>query len=493
MNQRTQVGSIVLVAALCLAILGDALLRSTPWGINIFLWISALGLVLVLLGRRWSNFSAPRQYELTTTALLGAAAFAWHDSPALGLLNALAILVAFGLVALPAHAKPLRLSGVMEYALEAASSGIYTLCGLPVLLFGDVEWKQVSHRTVSRRLITVGRGVLLALPLLFVFGGLLMAADAVFEGIVNRVLTEYFNNLFSHVFVIGFCTWISAGFLRGVFVGKELAIRDLTRPKALAVGGVEAVVVLTLLNLLFLSFVLVQFHYFFGGAAQIGSYTKLTYAEYARRGFFELVAVAALILPLLLVLEWLVQKDQHKLLLLFRGLIGLQVIFLFVIMASALQRMRLYQGEFGLTELRLYTTAFMGWLAAVLIWFMLTVLIGKRERFAFGALVAGFLLVGALHLLNPDDFVIRTNLARTAEGRSFDAKYASSLSADSVPALIGGLASLSPQERKLVATRILKRWSGPELRDWRSWNSSRYKARALTQEYQRILTEAANE
>jgi hypothetical protein len=187
-----------------------------------------------------------------------------------------------------------------------------------------------------------------------------------------------------------------------------------------------------LLNLLFLSFIIVQFRYFFGGTAHLGNYTKLTYAEYARRGFFELVAVTALILPLLLVLEWLLHKDHPVPLRWFRSLAAFQVILLFVIMASALQRMRLYQSEFGLTELRFYTTTFMGWLALVFMWFMATVLRGRRDRFAFGALLTGFLGIAVLHFLNPDDLITRTNLARVAAGRSFDVKYATSLSADSI-------------------------------------------------------------
>ena len=70
-----------------------------------------------------------------------------------------------------------------------------------------------------------------------------------------------------------------------------------------------------------------------------------------------------------------------------------QIALLFVIMASAFERMRLYQAEYGLSEQRLYPTAFMGWLAVVFVWFCLTVLRGHRERFAFGAMVAGFLLI----------------------------------------------------------------------------------------------------
>ena len=65
-------------------------------------------------------------------------------------------------------------------------------------------------------------------------------------------------------------------------------------------------------------------------------------------------------------------------------------------MASALERMRLYQRAYGLTELRLYSTAFMLWLAAVCCWFLVTVLRGRRSGFAIGAVVTALATVVAL-------------------------------------------------------------------------------------------------
>ena len=160
-------------------------------------------------------------------------------------------------------------------------------------------------------------------------------------------------------------------------------------------------------------------------------------------------------MPLLLGAHWLLNKEDARAQRIFRLLAGTQVLLLFVVMASAVQRMRLYQNEYGLTELRLYTTAFMGWLAVVFLWFAATVLRGYRERFAFGALVAGFLLLAALHVLNPDALIVRTNVALAQAGRRFDASYAASLSADAVPALVAGLAKLSPAERSKAAACIL--------------------------------------
>ncbi len=54
------------------------------------------------------------------------------------------------------------------------------------------------------------------------------------------------------------------------------------------------------MNLLFLAFVLVQLRFLFGGSGLEEQRVGLTYAEYARHGFFELVVVAVLVLPLIL-------------------------------------------------------------------------------------------------------------------------------------------------------------------------------------------------
>src|SRR5262249_24542297 len=186
----------------------------------------------------------------------------------------------------------------------------------------------------------------------------------------------------------------------------------------------EMAIPLGMLDVLFLSFVIVQFRYFIGGAASVETSTGLTYAEYARRGFFELVAVSALVLPILLGIDWLVSNGTAATRRIFRALALIRVLLLSLIMLSAVQRMRLYQSEYGLTELGLYTTAFMGWQGLVFVWFILTVLRGRRERFAFGAMTAGLVVIGLLHVASPDAFIIRINTDRIREGRRFDAVYA---------------------------------------------------------------------
>jgi hypothetical protein len=259
-----------------------------------------------------------------------------------------------------------------------------------------------------------------------------------------------------------------------------------------SLGVVEVGVVLGLLNALFLSFVFVQLRYFFGGSEVVLSSADMTYAVYARRGFFELVWVAALVLPLLLGVHWMLRKERPAHERLFRALSGGLLLMLFVIMASAIGRMRLYQSEYGQTELRFYVTAFMGWLAVVFVWFALTVLRGERERFACGALVAAVAIVGALHFANPSALIVRTNAALARDRRVFDAPYASSLGADAVPALLEALPEMRPHERAQVASNLLV-WATADNSDWRSWNWSRSRARGAVGERELMLREWAKQ
>ncbi|MEP6688748.1 MAG: DUF4173 domain-containing protein, partial [Gemmatimonadales bacterium] len=209
---------------------------------------------------------------------------------------------------------------------------------------------------------------------------------------------------------------------------------------------------------LFAAFVVVQFRYLFGGSELVRSLTGMSYAEYARRGFFELVAVAALSLPLLLVADhWLDRSDMRRVWR-FRQLAGLMLLLLDVMLASALLRMWLYTTQFGLTELRFYTTAFMGWLVLVFGWFVATVLRGRRERFATGALAAGWLVLAALNLVNPDGVIAGVNLRRAATGRPLDVAYTAKLSADALPAFHRGLPRLATNEACEAADRLEIRW-----------------------------------
>jgi hypothetical protein len=341
----------------------------------------------------------------------------------------------------------------------------------------DVRWRDVARGRWRRPALGVTRGVFLAFPLLVVFGGLFAAADAVFETLIVELFGFDVVELLGHLFLTLFFAWIAAGLLWVALLTSNPESLAFPRPAALSLGIVEVGVVLGLLDTLFLAFVAVQVRYLFGGAERVVETAGLTYAEYARRGFFELVTVTALVLPVLLLAHWLLRAENRAHEHVFRALSGAMVALLFVIVASALQRMYLYTQQFGLTELRLYATIFMLWISVVLVWLVLTVLRGRRDRFAFGVLVTGFTAILLINALNPDALIARINVDRMEAGKEFDAYYLTHLSADAAPVLVESLPHMSESDRRMVEENLHVRWA--EGGDWRTWNLSRSRAQRL--------------
>lgn len=269
-------------------------------------------------------------------------------------------------------------------------------------------------------------------------------------------------------------------------VGTEPAIkRDFQNldnskfPSVFTLGTVETVIVLGLIDLLFVSFVAVQIPYFFGGMDLVQNTPDFKLADYARRGFGELVAVSALVLPMLLLSHWLLRKDGSRVGTIFKILAGVQIALLFVIMASAVQRLVLLTGElgYGLTTVRFYPMVLMTWLAVVFLWFAFTVLRGARQHFAWGGLWSAIVILGATNLMNPDAFIAQTNLRLMQQGRDFDASYNASLSDDAIPTLVNSFDRLKADDavtafRQLQQRACRKRDEG----GLRSWNLSRQEA-----------------
>ena len=473
MDERTKLGLGIAGTAAILGLLGDGLLRATPWGLNVFLFALALvGLTAALASWRGIRLLGEGRF-LVAPLLFFAALFAWRDSNTLAVVNGLSILAALSLAVLRSRSGRL-VSGLSDYLYWGLQAALYACAG-PIPLFArDVSLRELRPAGYGP-LLAVLRGLAIAAPLLLLFGALFAAADAVFEDLVVGLFDFDLPDFAGHLLLVAFFAWVSAGLLRLALIGGELPAP--ARPASLGLGIVELGVSLGLLNCLFLLFVAVQARYLFGGEGRVLLSTGLSYAEYARRGFFELVTVTALVLPLLLLAHWLLRSEKPLHLRLFRAFSASLVALLFVVMASALQRMRLYTAEFGLTELRLYTTAFMAWIFVVLVFFLLTVLRARRHLFAPSTLATGFLAVALLNALDPDALIVRTNLARAERGQELDAPYLASLSADALPPLMAAVPGLSEGDRNAVEAGLQARWGGPVPDDdWRTYNLSRSRA-----------------
>ena len=490
----------LLVSGVVLGAVGDALLRASgPPGLNLSLWVAAVAVAALVLHRRAALALDRERVAWLAIGVGFAAGLAWRDAPPLKLLALGCATLTFALAAHRLAAAWVRRAGVLRYAGALALGALHAWTAAALALVdATLSTSRVGAGGAAgwRRAAAVARGLVIVTPLVAVFGALFMSADAVFAKLVANVFRFDFERIASHIVLFSILAWLSTGYLRGFLTGTELpSLRDLWRdraqlafaPKRPTLGITEIATALAALDLLFLLFVIVQFRYLFGGDALVQVTPDLTYAEYARRGFFELVFAAFLVVPVLLAADWLLDRRIRRDDIVFRSLAGLQIGLVLAITASAFQRLRLYYATYGLTESRFYAMVLLIWIAAMLFWLAATVLRGRRDPFAFGALASGLVTVGVLFVINPAAIVARTNVARMAsagEPPRFDVAYATTLSADAVPVLIEALPALAPDVQCRLARRMLRRWPPDRDRSIRSWSWSAARASDAVREHE---------
>lgn len=208
----------------------------------------------------------------------------------------------------------------------------------------------------------------------------------------------------------------------------------------------------------------------------------LTYAEYARRGFFELIVVA--LINTAIVLGGLnftkisgVLSDR-----LFKGLNSALLISTFILLFSAHFRMSLYEEVYGYTYLRVFTHAFM-----VMVFFILSITLCKvwfdRITLAKWYITIGIISYVLINYINVDAFIAQRNLERYYNTGKIDVYYLAGMSYDALPYL-GVLAKEPNQPIALEASKVIsqKKRKLSVVEKWQSYNLSKEKARKFLAE-----------
>jgi hypothetical protein len=399
----------------------------------------------------------------------------------------------------------------LQYSLSDYVANIFKMLGSmiarPIIFLtehkkqAEAEGKAGEPKAGSKsgwkRTWAVLRGLLIALPIVVIFAALLSSADLIFAARLGDVIKLFrLERLPEYIFRLVYIL-IGAYMLAGLFLHAAQKSRDeklIGEGKPLVpsfLGFTEAAVVLGAVNLLFLSFVFIQFRYFFGGQTNIGV-EGYTYAEYARRGFGELVAVAFFSLMLFLGLSAVVKRQNTAQRWTFSGLGLLLVALVGVMLFSAFQRLVLYETVYGFTRLRAYTHVFMIWLGVLLAVMVVLDLLRKERAFALAAVLASIGFAITLTLMNVDGFIVRHNVTRAVQGVELDVAYLASLSSDSVPGLVRALQdeSLPAGTRDRVgaalACRVNETGGNPDT-DWRAFTFSRLWANKALERVQGVL------
>lgn len=455
-----------------LAIVADTLLRGAAWGVNIGLLALIVAFACVWLGRR-SPLQLTRTGQwLGGLALVFAAMFAFRDSNSLKVANGTAIVLLVGAMLLPVSDRVLRESNVVRLLIEPFGEWFK----LPVEAYqlGEKARKEIEvSNTVRHKGNAIARGLLIATPLILVFGGLFASADAVFRTKITDMFafTPDVEGLAAHAATLSAALFLLGGLLYRLFLREGPSAPPIAREiKVPGVGIIEVGIVLSSLNALFAAFLAVQFRYLFGANDVVQATHGLSFAEYARGGFFELVAVAALALTVLLTANSILKREGPRDQTAYQWLGRALVVMVFCVVASAMLRMKLYTALFGLTELRVYSTVFMVWLSLAFAWLLATTLNRRPQNFVFGAFLGGLLTIFGANILDPDRLIVRTNLTKLKT----DFAYLKTLSDDATLALEDSTAIIPSERRKEFADFVQSRKAELAKDDWRELNLSRW-------------------
>lgn len=349
-----------------------------------------------------------------------------------------------------------------------------------IFIKSSITVKNIKEKNPTKRNIL--RGVFISIPLLFVILVLLTSADMVFKNYVMN-----FSNIFKDIslgkIISNLLVVIIAFTLIFSYIWSFKYSCDVSKDNKEHANW-EPVTILTILfmiNIVYLLFSIVQFSYLYGGGNNFIP-QEFTYSEYARKGFFELVAVTIINFTILISCIKFIKKDNKKANIITNVFLTILVAFTFNMLFSAHYKMSLYEQSYGFTYLRIYVHLFMFML---FILFVVT-LIGiwnRKIQLKVILIVIVLSMYILLNYINVDKIIAQKNIDIYYKTQKIDVQYLRDLSYDAIPEII----RLKNDSNHDVATQVnnyledLKVELSKE-NTWYEFNYSKYRARKIIEQ-----------
>jgi hypothetical protein len=339
-------------------------------------------------------------------------------------------------------------------------------------------------------------GVIISLPFMLLVIYLLASADQIFAYYLKQIAYINIDIGLGDVLLVLAVAFLSFGYILGFWNQKERADRlqenqpeeearhpdnpagavNVTTDVVKKWDPVTVLTFLTLLNIVYIAFAVIQFSYLFG-VSSLALPEGFTYAEYARRGFFELTVISILNVSIVLIVIGAACKKNRLALGAIQGLLMLMVISTAVMLISAHLRLSLYEQVFGFTFLRVLAHVFMAYIIALLV-ILLVKIIRYYTRLNQAFLLISLIFYLAVNYANFDSFIARKNIDRYFDSGKLDQGYLLSLSNNAAPQMIR---LLEVDDQEITAgVRAALDWRKKELpQQWQSFNYADHLLRKL--------------
>jgi hypothetical protein len=362
--------------------------------------------------------------------------------------------------------------GVIEALLKKTFSAFFSSADV----FGKLLGTKVSP--VAKKILI---GIFISIPVLVVFVCLFSSADQIFENKLRNLFDFIWQpDILKRGAVLVFMWFLFCGYLARKV--EEFSLKshlDRATPNQ-SFDGIIVFVFLLMNNLLFLSFIIIQLKYLFGGEAVIRN-TSFTYAEYAHRGFYEFCVTVILVSIIIVYTNYKLREQKKHIRCIVEFAWIAMICQTLVIIASGLKRIMVYEEAYGYTYLRVLVALFLLWMAGSFILFVLKIIRTKSLSWLISSgFCLAFVFLVFVSTVSIDKYIARKNIDRHLKhGKDIDIKYLSCLSTDAYSEILRLKMETKDENIRKSAKDILSQLNGTAEKNfqyWGSWNLSLSKA-----------------
>lgn len=483
----------LLLFGLIIGALFDILFYDKTLGISYLIFIVLI--LLILLLSFWDTLKKLKNlaWMFTVPVLLLASTFFIYSNQVLKILNYLIVPILI-----------IMLCSLVTNLNRADWSDIRFMGDIAKIIFVPLRFIHIPFLTLSRItdnsnkdskrrvLPKVILGILISIPILAIILWLLSSADIVFKNFfINIPILKIFRHFLVIILVsvYGICfLWSLLKAFSEREKSSDVYIYNKIKWK-LFLDPVILLTILILINVIYAIFSFIQFKYLFGGSSFILP-SSFTYAEYARRGFAELIIVSIINFGILIFGITFVKKESRRIVAAMRAFLTLLVIFTFILLISSFYRMLIYEQVYGFTYLRIFVQVFM-----IMLFFLFIMNIIYIWYTKLPIIKSYFIISLAIYIImnfaNVDIIIAKNNINRYFRTGQIDMVYLKGLSYDAAPEiqkLFILVKSSKNLKEKQMAEEIEKYFKEGKSdlknqKSWQSYNISRYEAEQIADTY----------
>lgn len=231
-------------------------------------------------------------------------------------------------------------------------------------------------------------GILVSVPLLAIIIVLLSSADSAFEALLGNIADNIGKALLQ--ILVGV---ITAPLLLSYMAGLRNTTKEgHTVEQKKGLSSPFVISFLAMLSLVYILYLFSQLAYLINGFAGILP-QETTYAEYARRGFFEISFISGLNFLVLFLVLIITKKKEEKL----PVVVTIESLFIALmnlfLVSTAMAKMLMYIKAYGLTQFRICTTGIMIFFGIVTIALIFRLFIKKVRVLRVAVVTAALVLL----------------------------------------------------------------------------------------------------